>query len=147
MRKELAPRGRFELPTFRLTAERPTSSEFAGVGTNRRNSASCDETGRIMFSFFIHLSFGFCRHSPPLALRFYDSAYRYRLGSILYDCSRSNTDLRLMGSSNDAITRRLHRTVRRPSQLEVAPSTEKVIVYHPRRSHGADPLRESWHAC
>jgi len=26
---------------------------------NRRNSASCDETGRITFSFFIHLSFAF----------------------------------------------------------------------------------------
>jgi hypothetical protein len=78
-----------------------------------------------MFSFFILLSFGFCRHSPPLVLRFYDSAYRYRLGSILYGCSRSNPDLRLMGSRNDAIPRRLHRTVRRRSQLEVAPSTEK----------------------
>ena len=47
-------------------------------------------------------------------------------------------------------TRRLHKTARRRSQLEVAPSTEKVIVYHPRRPHGADPLRESresWHAC
>jgi hypothetical protein len=44
-----------------------------------------------MFSFFIHLSSGFCRYSPPLVLRFYDSAYRYRLGSILYGCSRSNS--------------------------------------------------------
>ena len=30
--------------TLRLTAERPTSSELAGVGTNRRKSASCDQT-------------------------------------------------------------------------------------------------------
>jgi hypothetical protein len=68
-----------------------------------------------MFSFFIHLSSGFCRYSPPLVLRFYDSAYRYRLGSILYGCSRSNADPRLMGSKNDAIPRGLHRTVRRLS--------------------------------
>src|SRR5260370_2827406 len=26
------------------------------------------------FSFFIHLSFAFCRHSPPLVLRFYDGS-------------------------------------------------------------------------
>src|ERR1700746_1976245 len=88
-------------------------------------SASCDETGRITFSFFIHLSLAFCRHSPPLVLRFYDSAYRYRLGSILYGCSPSNPDLLLMGSRNDTIPRTLHRTVRRRSQLEIAPSTEK----------------------
>jgi hypothetical protein len=59
--------------------------------------------GEILFSFFVHLSFAFCRHSPPLVLRSYDSAYRYRLGSILYGCSRSNPDLRLMGSRNDTI--------------------------------------------
>ena len=40
--KILAPRGGFEPPTFRLTAEKPTSSELAGVGPNRRKSASCD---------------------------------------------------------------------------------------------------------
>jgi hypothetical protein len=34
---------------------------------------TCDETGRITFSFFIHLSFAFSRRSPPLVLRFYDS--------------------------------------------------------------------------
>jgi hypothetical protein len=60
--------------TLRLTAEPPTSSELAGVGPNRRKSASCDETGRINFSFFIHLSFAFCHHSPLLLLRFYDGA-------------------------------------------------------------------------
>jgi AAA domain len=76
-----------------------------------------------LFTFRSH--FAFCRHSPPLVLRFYDSAYRYRLGSILYGCSRSNPDLRLMGSRNDTIPRTLHRTVRRRSQLEIAPSTEK----------------------
>src|SRR5216684_6639676 len=70
--KNLAPRARFELATLRLTAEQPTSSELAGVGPNRRKSASCDETGRITFSFFIHLSFAFCRHSSRLVLRFYD---------------------------------------------------------------------------
>jgi hypothetical protein len=31
MTKELAPRGGFEPPTFRLTAEQPISSELAGV--------------------------------------------------------------------------------------------------------------------
>jgi len=72
--KELAPRARFELATLRLTAERPTSSELAGVGTNRRKSANCDETRRIIFSFFIHHSFAYSRHSPPLVLRFYDGA-------------------------------------------------------------------------
>src|SRR5215469_16782809 len=40
--KGLAPRGGFEPPTFRLTAEQPTSSGLAGVGHNRRKSASCD---------------------------------------------------------------------------------------------------------
>jgi hypothetical protein len=30
------------------------------------------KTGRITFSFFIHLSFAFCRRSPLLVLRFYD---------------------------------------------------------------------------
>src|SRR5258708_1967231 len=73
----MAPRARFELATLRLTAEPPTSSELAGVGANRRNSASCDETGRITFSFFVHLSFAFCPHSPPLVLRFYDSHCRF----------------------------------------------------------------------
>src|SRR3979490_2547996 len=92
----------------------------------------------------IHPSFAFCRHSPPLVLRFYDSAYRYRLGSILYGCSRSNPDLRLMGArNNDPILRQPHRTVRRRSQLEVAPSTEKIIVYHPRRPHEADVITTS----
>src|SRR5260370_40495071 len=57
--KILAPRGGFEPPTFRLTAERPTSPELAGVGPNRRKSASCDQIWRITFSFFIHLSFAF----------------------------------------------------------------------------------------
>src|SRR6267143_943122 len=72
--KWMAPRARFELATLRLTAEQPIQSELAGVGANRRNSASCDETGRITFSFFIHLSFAFCHHSPLLLLRFYDGA-------------------------------------------------------------------------
>jgi hypothetical protein len=44
-RKKMAPRARFELATLRLTAELPISSELAGVGANRRKSASCDETG------------------------------------------------------------------------------------------------------
>ena len=71
--------------------------------------------------------------------RFYDSAYRYRLGSILHGCSRSNPDLRLMGSRNDAALSSRSRRV-----------LKKVIVYHPRRLHGTEPLhesRESWHAC
>jgi hypothetical protein len=38
--KSLAPRGGFEPPTFRLTAERPTSPELAGVGTNRRKEGN-----------------------------------------------------------------------------------------------------------
>ena len=54
--------------TFRLTAE------LARVGANRSDSATCDETGRITFSLFIHLSFAFDRRSPPLVLRFYDGA-------------------------------------------------------------------------
>jgi hypothetical protein len=29
-------------PTLRLTAEQPISLELAGVGPNRRKSASCD---------------------------------------------------------------------------------------------------------
>src|SRR6267143_4236854 len=87
--KWMAPRARFELATLRLTAEQPIQSELAGVGANRGNSASCDETGPITFSFFIHLSFAFSRRSPPLVLRFHDGS----------------------------------------------------------RPHGADPLRESWHAC
>ena len=41
-KEDLAPRARFELATLRLTAERPTSLELAGDGTNRRKSASCD---------------------------------------------------------------------------------------------------------
>ena len=41
-RGKMAPRARFELATLRLTAEQPTSSELAGVGHNRRKSASCD---------------------------------------------------------------------------------------------------------
>jgi hypothetical protein len=94
MEKEnLAPRARFELATLRLTAEQPTSSELAGVGPNRRKSASCDETGRIIFSFSSHRLFAFCRHSPPLVLRFYDSAYRYSLSSIFYGDGGSNPDL------------------------------------------------------
>jgi hypothetical protein len=60
--------------TLRLTAIGLTSSEITGVGTNRGNSASCDETGRITFSFFVHLSFAFCHHSPLLVLRFYDGS-------------------------------------------------------------------------
>src|SRR6266436_1782636 len=44
-------------------------SELARVGANRRDSASCDETGRIIFSFFVHLSFVFCRYSSRLVLR------------------------------------------------------------------------------
>src|SRR6266481_5955243 len=72
-KEKLAPRARFELATLRLTAEQPTSSELAGVGHNRRKSASCDETGRIIFSFFSHRLLAFCRHSPPLVLRSYDS--------------------------------------------------------------------------
>ena len=61
-----------------LTYQSPTSSELAGVGADRRNSASCDETGGITFSFFVHLSFVFFHHSPLLLLRFrlrfYDGA-------------------------------------------------------------------------
>src|SRR6266436_1532333 len=94
-KEKLAPRARFELATLRLTAEQPTSSELAGVGHNRRKSASCDETGRIIFSFFSHRLLAFCRHSPPLVLRSYDSAYRYALSSIFYGDGRSNSDLRL----------------------------------------------------
>jgi hypothetical protein len=80
-KENLAPRARFELATLRLTAESPIQSELAGVGANRGNSASCDETGRITFSFFIHLSFAFCRRSPLLVLRFYDGVVgtRYSL--------------------------------------------------------------------
>ena len=74
--RELAPRGGFEPPTFRLTAEQPIQSELAGVGANRGNSARCDETGRITFSFFIHLSFAFSHRSPPLVLRFHDGRRR-----------------------------------------------------------------------
>jgi hypothetical protein len=63
--------------SIRSKAERPTSAELAGVGPNRRKTASCDETGRIIFSFFKQRLLAFCRHSSPLVLRFYDSAYRY----------------------------------------------------------------------
>jgi hypothetical protein len=75
----LAPGARFELATLRLTAEQPTSSELAGVGPNRRQSASCDETGRITFSFFFHLSSAFSRRPPPLVLRIYDSPIQAEL--------------------------------------------------------------------
>src|SRR5271168_1334540 len=74
----MAPRARFELATLRLTAERPTSSELAGVGANRGNSASCDETGRITFSFFVPLSFAFSRDSSRLLLRSYARYSRSR---------------------------------------------------------------------
>jgi hypothetical protein len=47
-----------------------------GVGANRGDSASCDETGRINFSFFIYLSFALCPHSSRLVLRFYDSPFQ-----------------------------------------------------------------------
>jgi hypothetical protein len=40
----LAPRARFELATLRLTASRVILSKLAGIGLNRRQSASCDET-------------------------------------------------------------------------------------------------------
>jgi hypothetical protein len=96
-----------------------------------------------MFSFFIHLSLAFCRHSPPLVLRFYDSAYRYRLGSILYDCSRSNTDLRLTGSRNDTVPRGYTGQCVGALSSRSRRVLKKVIVYHPRQAHRADPLRES----
>src|SRR6266853_751777 len=54
--------------------ERSNVGVTAPLRANRRNSASCDETGRITFSFFIHLSFAFSRRSPPLVLRFYDGS-------------------------------------------------------------------------
>ena len=47
-----------------------------GVGANRGNSASCAETGRITFSFFIHLSFALCRDSLRLVLRFCDGPFQ-----------------------------------------------------------------------
>ena len=40
--KKLAPRVGFEPTACRLTADQPTSSELAGVGPNRRKSASCE---------------------------------------------------------------------------------------------------------
>lgn len=69
MQQNGIPSATLTIGTLRLTAEPLTSSELAGVGPNRRNSASCDETGRITFSFFVHLSFAFCRHSSHLVLR------------------------------------------------------------------------------
>ena len=42
----------------------------------------------------------FCRHSPPLVLRFYDSAYRYSLSSIFYGDGGSNL-ICACGSQNE----------------------------------------------
>src|SRR6202008_2455846 len=61
MTKELAPRGGFEPPTFRLTASRVILSKLAGIGLNRRQSASCDETEQVLFSFSTHLLFTICQ--------------------------------------------------------------------------------------
>ena len=49
--RELAPRGGFEPPTFRLTAKKPNSSQLAGAEAKRRESASSDKTDRIRFAF------------------------------------------------------------------------------------------------
>src|SRR6516165_12036940 len=65
-------RGNF-VQTFGLLLPTLRSSNLSGVSANRRNSASCDETGRILFSFFVHFSFAFCRRSSQLLLHFYDS--------------------------------------------------------------------------
>jgi hypothetical protein len=125
--KELAPRGGFEPPTFRLTAEQPTSSELAGVGHNRRKSASCDAT-KPDESFSPSL-FTFRSHFAAIHRHWY----------YVFMAARTVTDLDPTGYGVDprpcqaqirvravaAVENRLHRTVRRRSQLEVAPSTEK----------------------
>jgi hypothetical protein len=67
LRKDLAPRGGFELATLRLTASRVILPKLAGIGLNRRQSASCDETRRVLFPFSTHLLFTLCRHLPRLA--------------------------------------------------------------------------------
>jgi hypothetical protein len=62
MTKELAPRGGFEPPTFRLTAERQTSSELAGVGTiiiegNQQVATKPDESlSPSLFTFRSHFA-------------------------------------------------------------------------------------------
>jgi hypothetical protein len=49
-------------------------------------ASALDETGRITFSFFIHLSLAFYRRSPPLVLRFYDGS---RLTKLTHCANRS----------------------------------------------------------
>ena len=70
-RKELAPRGGFEPPTFRLTASVVISSEVAGAKLNRGKLVSCSETRSVTSPVFIHSLFAFCRCSPQLILRSY----------------------------------------------------------------------------
>jgi hypothetical protein len=63
----LAPRRGLEPRTFRLTASSVILPKLAGIGLNRGQSASCDETRRVLFSFSTHLLFTLCHHLPGLA--------------------------------------------------------------------------------
>ncbi len=57
---ELAPRGGFEPPTFRLTAVNLISSQVAGAELNRGKSASSDQIGLIRYrvnQIFLLISF------------------------------------------------------------------------------------------
>jgi Protein kinase domain len=99
--------------------------ELAGVGANRRNSASCDETGRITFSFFIHLSFAFCRHSSRLVLRFYDSPFQSDsvvLFMRIFLCER-RVHSSLSSTSRDRPTTLLPATIHSRLPAQCAPST------------------------
>jgi hypothetical protein len=60
MAKDLAPRGGFEPPTFRLTAEKPTSSELAGLALiegNLQVAMKPDESfSPSLFTFHSHFA-------------------------------------------------------------------------------------------
>jgi hypothetical protein len=64
--RELAPRARFEPATLRLTAEKPTSSELAGVGAliegNLQVAMKPDESfSPSLFTFHSHFA-AICHH-------------------------------------------------------------------------------------
>src|SRR5258708_5792216 len=68
----MAPRARFELATLRLTANNQFNQNLSELVLIEAIQQLAMETGRITFSFLIHLSFASGRCSPPLVLRFYD---------------------------------------------------------------------------
>src|SRR5215469_1869697 len=81
MRKGLAPRGGFEPPTFRLTALKPNSLQFAGAEGNRTDSASSNKPELLHFSFSIHCLSLFYRRLAPIARHCYDTGHLRASGS------------------------------------------------------------------